>query len=56
MIWHRKASVENAIRLFLELYETAKKDSYIKKPISNALYRTWQYFDSIERERKGEGK
>lgn len=54
MIWHRKATVENAIRLFLELYDEAKKKSYIRKPISNALYRTWKYFDSTERERKKE--
>lgn len=52
MIWHRKPTIENAMRLFLETYEEAKKDKVIKKPISNALYRTWRYFDSIERERK----
>ncbi len=53
MIWYRKASVENAIRTFLECVSVEKKDKTTKKPISRALYRTWRYYDSIERERKG---
>ena len=53
MIWHRKASAENAIRTFLECLAIERKDKYTRKPISRALYRTWQYYDSIEKERKG---
>lgn len=52
MIWHRKATIDNAMRLFLERYSEVQKDKVIKKPISKALYDTWKYFDSIERERK----
>ena len=52
IMWHRKASVENAIRLFLELYDDAKKNKIVQKPISYALYHTWQYFDTIEKARK----
>ena len=53
MIWHRKATIDNAMRLFLERYAEVQKDKVIQKPISKALYDTWKYFDSIERERKG---
>lgn len=53
MIWHRKATIDNAMRVFLERYAEVQKDKVIKKPISKALYDTWKYFDSIERERKG---
>ena len=53
MIWHRKATIDNAMRLFLERYDEVQKDKVIKKPISKALYDTWIYFDSIERESKG---
>ena len=53
MIWHRKATIDNAMRLFLERYAEVQKDKVIQKPISKALYDTWEYFDCIERERKG---
>ena len=56
MIWHRKATIDNAMQLFHERYSEVQKDKVIKKPISKALYDTWQYFDSIERERKGGAK
>lgn len=52
MIWHRKATIDNAMRLFLEQYAEAKRNKFVKKPISYALYQTWIYFDSIERERR----
>lgn len=53
MIWSRKVSVENAIRTFLECVSIERKDKTTTKPISRALYRTWRYYDSIEKERKG---
>lgn len=53
MIWHRKVSAENAIRTFLECLAIERKDKTTRKPISRALYRTWQYYDSIEKERGG---
>ena len=52
MIWSRKVSAENAIRTFLECVSIERKDK-ATKPISRALYRTWKYYDSIEKERKG---
>lgn len=51
MIWQRKPTVENAIRLFLELYDDNRKDKVVKKPISRALYQTWKWFDVNEKER-----
>jgi hypothetical protein len=53
MIWYRKCNAENAIRIFLECLVIERKDKTTRKPISRALYRTWLYFDSIEKERRG---
>lgn len=51
MIWHRKATIDNAMRIFLEQYAEAKENKIVQKPISYALYKTWRYFDSIEKVR-----
>ena len=48
----KKVNAENAIRMFLDYLDIARKDKTIHKPISNALYRTWTYFDAVEKERK----
>ena len=48
-----KASVENAIRTFLDCVAMERADKTTRKPISRALYRTWKYYDSIEKERGG---
>lgn len=48
-----KVSAENAIRTFLECLAIERKDKTTRKPISRALYRTWRYYNSIERERGG---
>ena len=47
-------TIEKAIHLLLEEYKKAKKNDYILKPISFALYNVWKYFDSREKSRKVE--
>ena len=37
-----------AIALLQANYNRAKNQSFIKKPMANALYETWKYFDGRE--------
>lgn len=41
-----------AIKHFIKEYERAKDLAYVRKPVSYALYKTWRWCDSYEKERK----
>lgn len=41
-------AVINALNRY---YEEAQEKPYIKKPISWALYQTWQWADAVEKQR-----
>ena len=45
-------TIESAIRMLCELYGKALTDKKINKPISYALYHTWEYFDAREDKKK----
>lgn len=47
----QKVTLEKAIRKLTELYGKALTLSYVRKPLSWAMYYTWQYIDSIEKSR-----
>lgn len=40
------------VKRFTEFLKIAKANSYIRKPYSNAIYRTWRYISAVEKERK----
>lgn len=40
------------VKRFLETYEKAKKNEFVNKPISYALYQTWKLADTYEKPRK----
>lgn len=44
-------TVGKTIDHFIEEYFKAKEDVWIRKPISYALYRTWEWCDKEEKER-----
>ena len=48
----KRISLAKAINMLQDNYERAQRLSYVRKPISYALYETWKYFDSKEKERK----
>jgi hypothetical protein len=37
------------VKRFLETYEKAKKNEFVNKPISYALYQTWKWADTYEK-------
>lgn len=43
-------------RNFLKYLKRGLRDPHIIKPVSWALYRTWDFYDGIETERKREVK
>lgn len=43
-----KARIGKAIVLLYENYIKAQELDFVKKPISYALYKTWEYMDSVE--------
>lgn len=49
-------TIESAIRMLCELYGKALTDERIKKPISYALYHTWEYFDAREDKKEKKDK
>lgn len=44
--------IERVIKKFLEFHDKAKKNDYIIKPVSWALYQTWKWSDEKEKPRK----
>ena len=42
---------DKALIMLLSNYEYAKTQKFIRKPLSNALYETWRYFDQNEKPR-----
>lgn len=44
-------TIEDAIMYLIQRYKEAKKNRAIHKPISWALYKTWVYVDSCEKEK-----
>lgn len=44
-------SLPQAIGILKEKYKEARASKYVSKPISWALYQTWQKVDSIEKRR-----
>lgn len=49
-------TIESAIRMLCELYGKALTDKRINKPISYALYHTWEYFDAREDKKEKKDK
>lgn len=45
---------EKAVRVLWNEFERAQADKTIHKPMANALYRTWRFFDEKEKERKAD--
>lgn len=46
-----KVTLRRAINVLTKEYNTAKKNPWVDKPLSNALYRTWKFFNIIEENR-----
>lgn len=47
-------TIESAIKMLCTMYGKALTDKKIKKPISYALYHTWEYFDAREEKKPKE--
>ena len=45
-------TLDDAIKLLKENYKIAKKYEYVNKPLSWALYHTWDEIDKKEKRRK----
>ena len=41
-----------AIKHFIKEYKRAEKLTYVRKPVSYALYKTWRWCDAYEKERE----
>ena len=48
--------LEDAIKMVCTLYGKAITDDRIRKPISYALYHTWEYFDAREDKKEKKDK
>lgn len=46
-----RITIKRAVSKLLKEYERAKKNPWIDKPVSKALYDTWSFFDRIEKNR-----
>lgn len=44
--------IDTAVNWVKEIYEKAKDDPMIRKPVSYSLYQAWMWASSMERERK----
>jgi len=44
-------SLDEVIELLTNMYEFAKGQKYIRRPLAWALYHTWEHVDSVERDR-----
>lgn len=40
------------VKKFTEFLKISKANSFIRKPYSNAIYRTWRFINAVETERK----
>ena len=47
-----KKRIGDAMILLYEEYKKAKNMKHVQKPISYALYQTWQFYDRIEKKKK----
>ena len=52
----RLSPIGHAIVDLIENYDIAKGSTYVKKPISYALYHTWKKWDKKEEEKDDETK
>ena len=53
---HKLSIVGQAMMDFFTEYELARDNNHIQKPISYALYHTWEKWDKMEKAKKDEGK
>ena len=51
-----RCDIGKTIVLVYENYKSALENPIVRKPISYALYHTWKYVDSIEKEQIKEQK
>lgn len=45
--------LNKAISMLTKIYEGAKKNNRINKPVAYSLYHTWQNINALEKARKG---
>ena len=49
-------TIERAIKLLMEMYQKAQQSNYVQKPVSWALYQTWEFCDKKEKPRLKKGR